>query len=261
MAIIRTQKNTNYTVMSNRHLRDQNLSLKAKGLLSMVLSLPENWDYSIAGLVAICKENETAVNSCIKELKTYGYLKVTKERNEKGQFEYVYTFLEIPDIEKPGVENPWVGFPGVDVPAVENQGQLNKDRVNTDNKGIYKGISRFEDFWNAYPKQIHRTLAEQAYIKSLMGGSTEDWLVDAAKEYKLCMQGTESRFVKNPENWLADNCYLDYPPGTYAKRCEEQKKAAQAPPKAAKPTGTKFSNFEQRPYDFDDLESKLLQGF
>ena len=124
-------------------------------------------------------------------------------------------------------------------------------------------VDRFNDFWNAYPKQIHRTLAEQAYVKSLIGGSTEEWLIDAAKEYALCMQGTESRFVKNPENWLQDNCYLDYPPGTYEKRVkelEQQKQAKEAQKATQKPKGTRFSNFDQRPYDFDDLEAKLLQG-
>lgn len=70
--------------MSNTHLRDKNLSLKAKGLLSVMLSLPDNWDYSIAGLVAICKENETAVKSALSELKDNNYVVVTKENPTKS---------------------------------------------------------------------------------------------------------------------------------------------------------------------------------
>ena len=78
MTVMRVNKTNNYTVMSNYHLRDTRLSLKAVGLLSKILSFPDNWDYSITGLVAICKENETAVKNALKELKEFGYLKVTK---------------------------------------------------------------------------------------------------------------------------------------------------------------------------------------
>ena len=79
MSVIRVHKSKNYTVMSNTHLRDKSLSLKAKGLLSVMLSLPDNWDYSIAGLVAISKENETAVKSALNELKDNNY--VVRYRN------------------------------------------------------------------------------------------------------------------------------------------------------------------------------------
>ena len=72
--VFKIEKNKNYTVMSNYHLRDKNLSLKAKGLLSFMLSLPEDWDYSINGLVSICKEEETAIKSALKELKINKYL-------------------------------------------------------------------------------------------------------------------------------------------------------------------------------------------
>lgn len=89
MATIRVHKTKNYTVMSNTHLRDKNLSLKAKGLLSVMLSLPDNWDYSIAGLVAICKENETAVKSALSELKDNNYvmLRLPKKTQQKAMVE------------------------------------------------------------------------------------------------------------------------------------------------------------------------------
>jgi hypothetical protein len=95
--ICRVNKNQNYTVMSNYHLRSKNLSLKAKGLLCIVFSLPDDWDYSIAGLVAICKESVSAVKSALAELKEWGYLTVTKltpEQTESGRIEYVYDFFE-----------------------------------------------------------------------------------------------------------------------------------------------------------------------
>lgn len=90
MAVFRVNKNKNYTVMSNYHLKDANMSFKAKGLLSMMLSLPDDWDYSIKGIISISKENKTSIQSALKELEENKYLKRTKKQNEKGQFEYIY---------------------------------------------------------------------------------------------------------------------------------------------------------------------------
>lgn len=124
--------------MSNRHLRDKNLSLKAKGLLSVVLSLPDDWDYSISGLCTVCGEGETAVKSALKELKSNGYLTVTKVYpgdSSSGRIEYVYDFFENNDgrvqqnqeVKKQGLENL-----GLEILGVENVPQLNTDKSNTD---------------------------------------------------------------------------------------------------------------------------------
>lgn len=98
MSIIRVDKNQNYTVMSNAHLRDKDLSLKAKGLLSVVLSLPDEWNYSLSGLASISKEGITAIRSAINELQEYGYVKIEKLYPEKEigrtHIEYAYTFYE-----------------------------------------------------------------------------------------------------------------------------------------------------------------------
>ena len=142
MTVMRTFKNKNYTVMSNTHLRDKNLSLKAKGLLSVMLSLPDNWNYSIAGLVAICKENETAIKSALDELKKNGYLIVNKlkpSKATKGKIGYEYLIFETPDKEeqeklmKQSQEGGFlgVGIQGVEIQGVENHGQLNTNIYNT----------------------------------------------------------------------------------------------------------------------------------
>lgn len=135
MAIFRTHKNQNYTVMSNYHLKEKNMSLKAKGLLSVMLSLPDDWDYSLAGLIAICKENETAVKSALKELKDFGYIRIDKlmpNETESGRIEYVYNVFEQPqniikqEHKKQGLENqPLENQP------IENQVQLNTNKQNT----------------------------------------------------------------------------------------------------------------------------------
>lgn len=97
--VFRVEKNREFVVMSNRFLRNKEMSLKAKGLLALCLSLPETWDYSMNGLVAICKENITAIRSALKELEQHGHLQIIKQKNDKGQFEYEYVIHEVPYIE------------------------------------------------------------------------------------------------------------------------------------------------------------------
>ena len=136
MPVVRVNKTKDYTVMSNYHLRETNMSLKAKGLLSLMLSLPDNWDYSVAGLVAICKENETSIKSALKELENFGYLRVTKllpnKDDNRTTISYIYDIFEKP-IENQGVDYQGVGFLGVDNLGLENQGQLNTNKLNTNN--------------------------------------------------------------------------------------------------------------------------------
>lgn len=131
MSVIRVEKTKNYTVMSNYHFKEKAMSLKAKGLLSLMLSLPDDWNYSITGLVAICKENETAIKSTLKELQEFGYVSIEKimpDKTESGRIEYVYNIFEKPKQEgkKQGVEN----LP-LEIQCVENQVQLNNKQLNT----------------------------------------------------------------------------------------------------------------------------------
>lgn len=143
-------KTKNYTVMSNEHLKDKRLSLKAKGLLSVMLSLPDTWDYSISGLVAICKESETAVKSTLNELKSCGYLVVAKKmpnETESGRIEYVYDIFEKAQAEKQEVEKQEVENLGVENLGVENVRQLNTkesstDKSNTDESSTNKKKER-----------------------------------------------------------------------------------------------------------------------
>ena len=107
MAVFRIEKTKDYTVMSNYHLRDKNLTLKAKGLLSWMLSNDEGWDYTVAGIVAVMKENRDAINSALCELEDYGYLTRQKIRDTNGKFTDVeYLITEKPLTEKPFTENP-----------------------------------------------------------------------------------------------------------------------------------------------------------
>ena len=135
MPVFRINKNTNYTVMSNYHLKDNSLSLKAKGLLSLMLSLPENWDYSINGLVAICKEDVRAIRSGLKELETFDYLKRNRIKKDNGRFDYEYLIYE----------TPYIHFVHTVNVHTQNVTQLNKDNKDTKNKRKYKKKS-FQDY-------------------------------------------------------------------------------------------------------------------
>lgn len=96
MAKFTIEKTKDYTVMSNYHLRDKNLSYKAKGLLSFMLSLPEDWDYSLAGLCSISKESKDGIRLILKELQEQHYVEIEKVRGDNRYFEYNYLIYEVP---------------------------------------------------------------------------------------------------------------------------------------------------------------------
>ena len=153
MAVFRVERNTGYTVMSNHHLRNKELSLKAKGLLSQMLSLPEDWDYTLAGLSHINREKIDAIREAVKELEKAGYIVRSRERDEKGRLrgaDYVIyeqpqprepeaatsggqpPILDLPTLENPTLDNPTLEKPTQEKPTLENPTQLNKDIQRTD---------------------------------------------------------------------------------------------------------------------------------
>ena len=137
MAVFRVERNKGYTVMSNHHLRNKELSLKAKGLLSQMLSLPEDWDYTLAGLSFINREKIDAIREAVKELERAGYIVRSRERDEKGRlrdadyviFEQPQTppVSDLPTLENPTLDNPTLEKPTQEKPTLENPTQLNKD--------------------------------------------------------------------------------------------------------------------------------------
>ena len=137
MAVFRIEKTRDYTVMSNHHLRNTNLSLKAKGLLSLMLSLPENWDYTTKGLAHICKDGVDSICAGVRELEEQGYVIRERVRNPNGQLGAIeYTILEQPrppepKQEKHERENPVQANPGLDSPVLEEPEQGNPAQLNT----------------------------------------------------------------------------------------------------------------------------------
>ena len=140
MAVFRVEKNKGYTVMSNHHLRNESLTLKAKGLLSQMLSLPETWDYTLQGLSIINREKIDAIREAVKELERAGYIVRSRERNEKGQLKgadyIIYEQPQPPTSDKPILENPMLDNPTqenpmLENPTLENPMQLNKEVLKT----------------------------------------------------------------------------------------------------------------------------------
>ena len=151
MSVFRVERTHDYTVMSNHHLKNRALSLKAKGLLSLMLSLPDDWDYTLQGLAHISLEKVDAIRKAITELENEGYITRTRERDEQGRLrgtEYIIReqpisekpTLEKPMLEKPMLEKPTLDKPTQVKPTLENPTQLNKNIYNKNKSSMYEEI-------------------------------------------------------------------------------------------------------------------------
>ena len=205
MATFRVNKTSDYTVISNYHLREKGMSLKAKGLLTLMLSLPENWDYSISGLASICAENETAIKTGLNELKKFGYLRISKifpnKKRGNKKIEYVYEIFEKPldkrqkeqTTEEQTLESQVVENLPLESQAVENQGQLNTKELNT-NKLNTKEVST----------------KEYIYVKNEFSRACEEikskW-IKIAHEYKL--SGTQLKITEKRKR-VINNLLKEY---------------------------------------------------
>lgn len=167
MSVFKIEKNQNYTVMSNHHLRDRNLSYKAKGLLSFMLSLPEDWDYSLAGLCSISKENRDGIRSILKELQEHHYVEIEKVRGYKGYFEYNYLIYEVPHFISLENEqsNPDMENPHLDTPNVETTTQINTNIINTKKQIDKDDKTKISSFFVAEEhNRLTLELIERGYI-------------------------------------------------------------------------------------------------
>ena len=134
MAVFRVEKTRDYTVMANHHLRNTALSLKAKGLLSLMLSLPDDWDYTLKGLARICRDGVDSIAAAVKELEDAGYVIRERVRDQNGHVgEMEYTIMEQPSPKRdfPVQENPVQGNPAQEKPEQEKRPQLNTKESNT----------------------------------------------------------------------------------------------------------------------------------
>ena len=156
MSVFRVHKTKNFTIMSNYHFKEKEMSLKGKGLLSLMLSLPDSWNYSVSGLVSLSKDGKDGVMSALAELEKFGYLTRKRVQNEKGQFSGIeYHIFEIPQKDNPISENPIS-----DIPNAENRPQLSINKIKfLKNKKINNNPSSKNDFMNEL-KRIYQELEQ-----------------------------------------------------------------------------------------------------
>lgn len=209
MAVFRVEKTKDFTIMSNHHLRNVALSLKAKGLLSLMLSLPENWDYTTKGLARICKDGVDSIGAAIKELEKHGYLTRQRIRDSHGRLgDIEYTIHEqpiatpapfSPKRENPEQVNPRQVKPVQGEPKLENPSQLNiqeskTEELNTDSlsthQSIYPALSEPSarndriDRIEAY-REIIKENVEYEYLVRRYGSERMDELVELMLETVL----------------------------------------------------------------------------
>lgn len=142
MSIFRINKTNNFTVMSNYHFKEKKMSLKAKGLLSLMLSLPDDWDYSISGLATLSKDGKDSIMSALSELEKFGYLTRTRLTDEKGRFAGVeYNIFEQPQQENPVSEKPNSANENAEKPNSEKPAQLNTNSINHLNNKLFMELS------------------------------------------------------------------------------------------------------------------------
>lgn len=167
MNIVKREKNKDYTTISNVFLRDKNLSIKAKGFLAVVMSLPEDWEFTIGGICSVLKEGKTAIYSAIQELKDCGYCKIDIFRDEKGMITgNDYTFREVPKFEE-----QYNGNPHSENPNVGNKRQINKEEINN---GIDKAKSKEKESKLSSKKTYDLSFVDEKYMSTFT-----EWL-----EYK-----------------------------------------------------------------------------
>ena len=241
MPVFRIEKNRDYTTMSNIHLRDKDLSLKAKGLLSQMLSLPDEWNYSISGLAAINKESRDCIRTAICELEECGYIVRTRLRTPEGKLgdmEYVVyerpvkerpedspPISEEPTLEKPMLENPTQDKPTQANPTLENATELNTDVSNKD-RSITEQSSK--DGMKAEQKNVygeyHNVHLSDSDIQRLKDRFPSDYgrRIERLSEY---MESSGKTY----RNHYLTICQ-------WARRDEEKANAA--------PMKTKFENYE-----------------
>ena len=211
--VFRINKTENYTVMGNYHLREKDMSLKAKGLMSIMLSLPKDWDYSINGLANLSKDGKDSVMSTLNELENFGYLIRTKHINEKGQFDgYNYDIYEKPNTDKPCTGNP----------NTDNQTQLNTIIINNknNNKEINKESFSDEDLalwfskiYEIYPRKVSKVKAKEMFERKLRGLDKETAYKKAIAIYRMLerqvevweSENRETNYLPYPASWLNDN--------------------------------------------------------
>ena len=193
MAVYRVQRTRDYTVMSNYHLKDKGLTLKSKGLLSMILSLPEEWNYTTRGLASICKEGVDAIGSALKELETAGYIVRRQLRGTNGRItDTEYIIYEQPQPKKPDMLPPDTENPDMVKPDTEKPAELNIEKSNTEKTITYGSSTDSIPFREPAAAQLPERKGRDAMSVSEME-SYRDLILENIEYDHLCREFTTYR--------------------------------------------------------------------
>lgn len=209
MAVFRVEKTRDYTVMANHHLKNKELSLKAKGLLSVMLSLPDNWDYTLKGLSHINREGVDAIREAVRELERAGYILRSRSRDEQGRLrgtEYIIyerpqsptpdkPVQDHPILENPILDSPALEKPAQEEPALENPMQLNTNRSNTYSSNTYSPIPHGE---NPYPSNPYPSSAKPS------PPADDVAVIREAVHDRICFDSMAERFGQERMNEIAE---------------------------------------------------------
>lgn len=254
MPVIRVIKTKKYSVMSNYHLQDKRLSLKAKGLMSLILSLPEDWKFTVNGLATMSADGRDTVITCLKQLKENGYICLTNERLKDGKFNSVYTVYENPE-KAAQSENPTgcrVGFTESENPTVQNtNNKIKRDILNNISPKERNAGHEFEQLWQLYPQKKGKKDALRHYLTAVKKDNvTFEQVKEGIEKYITYIKAyeIEDKYVKHGSAFFCQHAWED----------DYTVKETQRKPKETKAEKNSFNDFPQREYDFDDLEKQLF---
>lgn len=240
------QKNENFTTISNEVLRDNRLSLKAKGFLVTVMGLPPDWDFSVAGMVSILKEGETAIYAALNELESFGYVERQQIR-ENGKFKgQTYMFKESP--------SPYRGFPDTVLPDAENQGQLKK-QVNKDTSNQSNTHNKADSIFLENPEQceamtIYRTHFPETHLNWFNQDQIEQQVKNLAKWEEVLVFWKANQYRPTSIGRMLE-CYqrsLTEPlsNGFHSKSAAAAKGQRPEPPRGLTPAERRLREWEER---------------
>lgn len=277
MAIIRSKRTRNFTVLNNDLIRDTTLSFKARGLLQYMLSMPDDWKFYVSELAKhSSKEGEGAIRSAITELEEAGYMRRIRKRGKGGKFEAVdWEVLDEPAFS-PHVKKPHVDKPQVEEPHVANDQLLNTNGLSTnctkDNRSTDKSVDRvsekevesnFDKLWKLYPRKEGKKKAFEAYKRAIKKGVTnkeiQAGIVNYLKQIKI--QGTDKKYIKQGSTWFNGNCWDDeYSVGSNNSPVNQKQSTAYAAADERKDRAEGFMrNLKEHPEWFtqDDIKAFL----
>ena len=227
-AIIQVRRRTGFTVLPNRTLRDNRMSLKTRAILAIMVSMPEDWDYTVSGLAAVCGVGKDAVRTSLREMEIFGYLTRAQLHNEAGHFsrnEYIVTDEPTVKNDTPLSDFPSTVEPSTDEPLTENPTQQNKDYTNTpysppegDGKASVRKRSKrepdwamFERFWGAYPRKQNKERARRAWKKINPDLELCRIMAAALERDKLSEQCQKDggSYIPHPSSWLNGRRWQD----------------------------------------------------